>query len=313
MGVRGTGMPASLRAVIARLAAPPVRGAGARRPAELLRAHVVRVPRDHGSQGSGIPCPRTHCLCEDESVIGRAFYIMEYVEGRVLWDPSLPDMTPPERAAIYDEMNRVIAALHRIDYAAAGLATSEKPGNYFARQIGRWSRQYRALETEANRVHGRSDRLASGKPFRPGDETTVGARRLPHGQPDLPSARAEILAVLDLGAFHARSSARGFFLSLHSWHISAGASFAGVRGSTSPRSAFRASRKYRESYWRAHPAGRSSIGISISPTISSGIAAILQGVMKRALEGTAASAQALEAAGAPVRWRNWAGNTPRRR
>jgi len=97
---------------------------------------------------AGIPVPRTYCLCEDESVIGRAFYVMEYVEGRVLWDQSLPDMTPPERAAIYDEMNRVIAALHRIDYAAAGLSDYGKPGNYFARQIGRWSRQYRASETE---------------------------------------------------------------------------------------------------------------------------------------------------------------------
>src|SRR5207247_5073640 len=97
---------------------------------------------------AGIPVPRTHCLCEDESVIGRAFYVMEYVEGRVLWDQSLPGMTPPERAAIYDEMNRVIAALHRIDYTAAGLSDYGKPGNYFARQIGRWSKQYRASETE---------------------------------------------------------------------------------------------------------------------------------------------------------------------
>src|SRR6202162_2045124 len=91
---------------------------------------------------AGIPVPRTYCLCEDEGVIGRAFYVMEYVEGRVLWDQSLPGMSPPERAAIYDEMNRVIAALHRVDYAAAGLADYGKPGNYFARQIGRWSKQY---------------------------------------------------------------------------------------------------------------------------------------------------------------------------
>ncbi|HUX22982.1 MAG TPA: phosphotransferase, partial [Burkholderiales bacterium] len=84
-----------------------------------------------------IPVPRTYALCEDEDVIGRAFYIMDCVEGRVLWDQALPGMSKAERGAIYDEMNRVIAALHRVDYAAIGLADYGKPGNYFARQIGR--------------------------------------------------------------------------------------------------------------------------------------------------------------------------------
>ena len=86
---------------------------------------------------AGVPVPRTYCLCEDESVIGRAFYVMEFVAGRVLWEQSLPGMTPGERAAVYAEMNRVISALHRVDYAAAGLADFGKPGNYLARQIGR--------------------------------------------------------------------------------------------------------------------------------------------------------------------------------
>jgi aminoglycoside phosphotransferase (APT) family kinase protein len=89
-----------------------------------------------------------HCLCEDESVIGRAFYVMEFVEGRVLWDQSLPGMTKAERAEIYDEMNRVISALHRVPFAARGLADYGKPGNYFERQIGRWSKQYKASITE---------------------------------------------------------------------------------------------------------------------------------------------------------------------
>jgi len=80
-------------------------------------------------------------------------------------------MTPPERAAIYDEMNRVIAALHHIDYAAAGLADFGKPGNYFARQIGRWTRQY-GLPRPNGSSHGRSDRVAAGK-HSGGDETTV--------------------------------------------------------------------------------------------------------------------------------------------
>ena len=100
-----------------------------------------------GLAGTDVPVPRMLALCEDESVIGRAFYIMEFMQGRVLWDQSLPGMTPAERAAIYDEMNRVIAALHSVKFAERGLAGYGKPGNYFERQIGRWSKQYQASVT----------------------------------------------------------------------------------------------------------------------------------------------------------------------
>src|SRR5512139_1858682 len=82
-----------------------------------------------------VPVARMHLLCEDEGVIGRAFYVMQFVDGRVLWDQSLPGMTREQRGAIYDEMNRVIAALHKVDPHAVGLADYGKPGNYFERQI----------------------------------------------------------------------------------------------------------------------------------------------------------------------------------
>ena len=98
--------------------------------------------------GQGVPVPRMLALCDDESVIGRAFFIMECLEGRVMWEQSLPGMAQAERAAVYDEMNRVIALLHSVDVAAAGLADYGKPGNYFERQIGRWSKQYQASMTE---------------------------------------------------------------------------------------------------------------------------------------------------------------------
>jgi aminoglycoside phosphotransferase (APT) family kinase protein len=97
-----------------------------------------------GLAGTDVPVPRMYCLCEDESVIGRAFYVMDFVPGRVLWDQSLPDLTGTERGAIYDEMNRVISALHTVKFADRGLAGYGKPGNYFDRQIGRWTRQYQA-------------------------------------------------------------------------------------------------------------------------------------------------------------------------
>jgi len=94
------------------------------------------------------PVAKTYVLCEDESVIGTMFYVMEMVEGRVLWEATLPGVEPAERWKIYDAMNATLAELHTIDYEAIGLADFGKPGNYFARQISRWSKQYTASETE---------------------------------------------------------------------------------------------------------------------------------------------------------------------
>jgi aminoglycoside phosphotransferase (APT) family kinase protein len=95
-----------------------------------------------------VPVPRTDHLCEDEDIIGSMFFIMEFVEGRVLWDPALPELASSQRAPIFDEMNRVLAAVHSVDIEAAGLDDYGKPGNYFARQVARWTGQYRASETE---------------------------------------------------------------------------------------------------------------------------------------------------------------------
>lgn len=95
-----------------------------------------------------VPVARAYHLCDDDSVIGSMFYLMEYIDGRVFWDPALPELAPAQRSEIYAEMNRVLAALHSVDVDAAGLADYGKPGNYFERQIGRWTKQYRASETE---------------------------------------------------------------------------------------------------------------------------------------------------------------------
>ena len=122
--------------------------------------------------GAGFPVPRQIVLCTDESVIGRAFFLMECVEGRVLWEQSLPGMSKEERGAIYDEMNRVIGQLHTIDYAAIGLADYGKPGNYFARQIERWTKQYQASSTETIEA---MDRLIEWLPqnIPPGEDTAI--------------------------------------------------------------------------------------------------------------------------------------------
>lgn len=124
------------------------------KPRGLLVASAHAIDREHrvmsALQGSSVPVPRMFAYCEDESLIGTPFYLMEFLDGRVLMDQSLPGMEPGERREIYREMNRVIAALHRIDYSAAGLDSYGKPGNYFARQINRWSRQCRESSLPVN-------------------------------------------------------------------------------------------------------------------------------------------------------------------
>jgi aminoglycoside phosphotransferase (APT) family kinase protein len=95
-----------------------------------------------------VPVPKMHVLCEDESVVGTSFYVMDFLEGRIFRDPQLPGVAPAERAAIYDSMNDVLARLHKVDFASVGLSDFGKPGNYFERQIARWITQYRAAQTD---------------------------------------------------------------------------------------------------------------------------------------------------------------------
>lgn len=95
-----------------------------------------------------IPVARVYHLCEDNSVIGSIFYVMEFIDGRVFWDPKLPELSKAQRKNLYSEMNRIMAALHSIDLEATGLSDFGRPGNYFQRQLERWTQQYRAAETE---------------------------------------------------------------------------------------------------------------------------------------------------------------------
>ena len=122
-----------------------------RKPPGVLLASAHAVDREFrvlgALHGSAVPVAAPLHLCRDESVIGSMFYLMEYVDGRVCWDPSLPDLAPATRAAHYEAMVSTLAALHRVDVAAVGLSDFGRPGNYFARQLTRWSEQYRASET----------------------------------------------------------------------------------------------------------------------------------------------------------------------
>ena len=116
-------------------------------------AHAVeREARVMAALGpTGFPVPRIHGLCEDESIIGTAFFVMDMVEGRIIWDPTFPGLAPSERAAHFDAMNATIASLHSIDPVAVGLGDYGRPTNFVERQVARWSKQYEG-DVEAGRV-----------------------------------------------------------------------------------------------------------------------------------------------------------------
>jgi aminoglycoside phosphotransferase (APT) family kinase protein len=98
--------------------------------------------------GSAVPVPAVHLLCSDDTVIGQMFYVMDWIDGRVFTDRTLPGCSAAERAAMYDHMNAILAALHRVDWRAAGLEGFGRADGYLARQVARWSRQYEASRTE---------------------------------------------------------------------------------------------------------------------------------------------------------------------
>jgi aminoglycoside phosphotransferase (APT) family kinase protein len=241
-----------------------------------------------------VPVARTHLLCTDESVIGTMFYVMDYVEGRVLWDPQLPGMSPSERAAIFDEMNRVIAALHAVDFRAIGLADFGKPGNYFARQIDRWSRQYRASETE--RIEA-MDRLIEWLPknIPAGDETSIvhGDYRIDNMIFDASAPRA--LAVLDWELSTLGHPMADFSYHMMAWRLSS-TEFRGLRGCDLAAMGIPSERAYLEQYLErtglAAPSDRDWTFCMAYNMFRA--AAIFQGVMARALAGNAASERATE-------------------
>jgi len=120
-------------------------------PGKLLKsAHAVdrefRVIE--ALKNTAVPVARADHLCEDRDIIGSLFYVMSYEQGRIFWDPALTDLTNKQRTSLYDEMNRVLAALHDVDVETAGLSNYGRPGNYFERQISRWTKQYKASETD---------------------------------------------------------------------------------------------------------------------------------------------------------------------
>jgi aminoglycoside phosphotransferase (APT) family kinase protein len=244
---------------------------------------------------TGFPVARPHVLCEDESVIGTAFYVMDYVEGRVLWDQSLPGMTKSERHAIWEELNRVIAQLHSLDYRALGLEEFGKPGNYIARQVARWSKQYQASETEPIRaMHDLIAWLPNNIPPETGTTVVHGDFRLDNVifHPREP----KILAVLDWELSTLGDPLADFAYHCMSWHIPPG-QFRGIGGLDLGALGIPTEAEYVRMYCKR--TGREGIEASHWDFYMAynlfRIAAILQGIAKRVVDGTAASAHARDA------------------
>ncbi|HEY1102411.1 MAG TPA: phosphotransferase, partial [Burkholderiaceae bacterium] len=255
-----------------------------------------------GLHGSGVPVAQMFCLCEDESVIGRAFYVMEFIAGRVLWDQALPGLANSERAAIYDEMNRVLAALHTVDFTACGLADYGKPGNYFERQIGRWSKQYVASITQPI---PEMDELMAWLPAHiPADARDPARVSIVHGDYRLDNlifhpTEPRVLAVLDWELSTLGHPLADFSYHCMAWHIPPG-SFRGIGGLDIAALGIPAESEYIRRYCeRTGLATPASLQVDWNFYMAYNLfrlAAILQGIAKRVEAGTAASAQAVSAA-----------------
>jgi aminoglycoside phosphotransferase (APT) family kinase protein len=123
-----------------------------RKPPGILLPSAHAVDREYkvitALQNTEVPVPKTYGLCEDEDIIGTPFFVMDFLDGTVYWDLLLSEKSPQERMEIYANKNKVIAELHNVDYESVGLSDYGRPGNYIARQVSRWTKQYLASETE---------------------------------------------------------------------------------------------------------------------------------------------------------------------
>ncbi len=267
-----------------------------RKPPGKLLPSAHAVDREYrvitALHASGFPVAKTYCLCEDDAIIGTAFYVMECVAGRVLWDPALPGMDPRQRSAHFDELNRVIAQLHCVDYPAVGLADYGKPGNYIERQINRWIKQYRASETE--RIES-MENLIEWLPLNipGGDETTI-----VHGDYRMDNVifhptEPRILAVLDWELSTLGHPLADFSYHCMTWRLTPG-QFRGMMGIDFQALGIPSEQDYVAAYCRRTGRGDIPHWDFYMAYNMFRLAGILQGIMGRVKDGTAASAHALE-------------------
>ncbi|MEL6233174.1 MAG: phosphotransferase family protein [Pseudomonadota bacterium] len=264
-------------------------------PGALLKsAHAVdREFRVISALGdSDVPVPAALHLCADDEVIGAMFYVMEFMPGRTFMDPRLPELAAEERDAAYDAMNRCLAALHSVDITARGLEEFGKPGSYFARQTGRWAGQYRASQTEE--LAAMDELIAWLEANMPEDDGQVA---LVHGDwridnlryaPDAP----EVVAVLDWELSTLGHPLADLGYQLMQWRMPPGEPGRGLDGVDRAALGIPSDAEYLERYARRR-------GLADIPDMTFCLAfsffrmaAILQGVKKRALDGNASNPEA---------------------
>jgi len=264
-------------------------------PGKLLKsAHAVdREFRVIGAlYAADFPVPRPYALCRDAGVVGTMFYIMEFVEGRIFWDLDLPDCTPAERRAIYDNANRVIATLHGLDAARLKLDDFGRKGNYFARQISRWSGQYAASATS---TIAEMDLLIAWLPDNiPDDDSSS----IVHGDFRLDNmvfhpTEPRVIAVLDWELSTIGHPLGDFTYHLMAWQMpELGMGTSGLAGRDVAALGIPTEQEYVDLYCRR--TGRDGIPNRnfYSAYNLFRIAAILQGIAGRVRDGTAASVHA---------------------
>lgn len=261
-------------------------------PGELLKsAHAVdrefRV--QEALAETDVPVARMHLLCEDDSVIGSMFYIMEHVVGRNFNDPTMPELSNSDRTAVIDDMNRVLAALHMVDIEARGLSDFGPPGNYYERQVGRWSKQYRASETEA--IPAMNDLMRALVEEMPEDD---GQRTLVHGDYRIDNMIFEAdgthcLAVLDWELSTIGHPYADLASVIMQWQMPAGREGRGLAGIDRAALGLPSDEAFVARYCeRRGLPGIENFGFYLSFCFFR-MAAIIQGVLKRALDGNASN------------------------
>lgn len=265
-----------------------------RKPFGPLLPSAHAVDREYrliaGLYPTGFPVARPYGLCTDESVIGAIFYVMDYADGRNLWDGTLPDAAPAERTAIYHAMGDTLAALHNVDYVAAGLGDYGKPGNYFERQVARWTKQYRASETE---LMPEVERLIDFLPRTIPPQTRTS---IVHGDYRIDNMifaadPPRVIAVLDWELSTLGDPLADFSYFLMGW-VTEPEGRSGVMGRTGPETGIPTIEEMTERYCAA--TGREGVP-NLDWYFSYNLfrlTGIVQGIKKRIVDGTASSAQA---------------------
>ena len=275
-----------------------------RKPPGVLLKSAHAVDREFRVQkaleGSDVPVSKMHLLCEDDSVIGSIFYIMDHVKGRNFNEPAMPDVSVADRGRITSEMNRVLAALHSVDINAVGLGDYGPEGNYFERQVGRWSKQYRASETAPIPAMDQlMDALVGERPEDDGQRTLVhGDYRIDNMIFDATGTQCR--AVLDWELSTIGHPFADLAAVIMQWQLPAGSEGRGMGGLDRAALGLPIDQEFIAQYCeRRGLTGIDNFGYYLGFTFFR-MAAIIQGVLKRALDGNASNPERAMKVGAFV-------------